>query len=168
MKIKNLLLAIFMCSSSFVFSQWTVHDPTNAVNMSKQIETSTQQVTQLEKTVEYMKKAEEKLSQVNGLVQNIDEIKEIMLLQKQSLRYANIIKNKKLPTIKDPQYIRQIVSNTTNSLQTINSSIKFINNILTNGFFKMSDAERINLIENQREKVFTQYAKLMGQAQPFH
>lgn len=137
----------------------TVYDPTASANMGKQIEASAQQLTKLEKTVEYMKKAEEKLQQVNGYVRDMEALKQVVDMQKQSLLNATKIQNK-IGKIKNATVRRRIIDDTTASIREISNSILFINKILSSGFFSMSDNERMQWIETQREKVFNNYVKI--------
>ncbi len=163
--LKIFIVALFI--SSFANAQMgipqTVYDPTASANMGKQIEASTQQLTKLEKTVDYMKKAEEKLEQVNGYVRDMEDLKKIVEMQKTSLMNATKIKEK-IGRIKNAQIRKKIIDDTTTSIREISNSIVFINKILGSGFFSMTDNERMTWIKAQRDKVFTNYLKIKNYA----
>lgn len=167
MKRFNLLLVgiLLLISSSILKAQMggVVYDPTQAANMGRQIANSSQQVAQLSKTVEYMEKAQEKINQVNGYVRNMSELKNIIELQKQSLISATKVKDK-VARIKNPKIRSLMLNDTTQALNGINESIAFVSKILSNGFFSMSDAERMQWIKAQRDKVFSNYQKIKRNA----
>lgn len=167
MKRFNLLLVgiLLLISSSIFKAQMggVVYDPTQAANMGRQIANSSQQVAQLSKTVEYMEKAQEKINQVNGYVRNMSELKNIIELQKQSLISATKVKDK-VARIKNPKIRSLMLNDTTQALNGINESIAFVSKILSNGFFSMSDAERMQWIKAQRDKVFSNYQKIKRNA----
>lgn len=135
-----------------------VYDPTAAVNMGKQIQSANSQLKQLERTVQYYEKAEKALSNVSGYVRNMEDIKEILELQQKSLSNAQKIRDN-INKYSDRRKAT-ILKNTANNLKEITSSISFINKILTNGFFKMNDIDRMSLIKEERNKVFFQYTMI--------
>ncbi|UTG66820.1 hypothetical protein J2O02_18310 (plasmid) [Elizabethkingia anophelis] len=137
----------------------TVYDPTASVNMGKQIAASTEQLTQLQKSVEYLKKAEEKVNQVNSYVRSMDELKNVIELQRKSLINATKVKEK-VARIKNPMMRKMMITNTSNALTEISSSIVMINKILSSGFFQMTDTERMEWIRKQRDRVFSNYQKI--------
>ena len=157
----TMLFSIFMNAQMGV--PQTVYDPTASANMGKQIQASASQLTQLEKTVEYMKKAEEKMQQVNGYVRDMVDLKKIVVMQKNSLENATKVQQR-IGKIKNPTIRKGIIDDTTNSLREISNSIIFINKILSSGFFSMSDTERMEWIKKQRDKVFINYLKIKSHA----
>ncbi|MDV4099077.1 hypothetical protein CMT22_17785 [Elizabethkingia anophelis] len=160
-KFKFLLIALLF--SSLYYGQFgvpqTVYDPTASVNMGKQIAASTEQLTQLQKSVEYLKKAEEKVNQVNSYVRSMDELKNVIELQKKSIINATKVKEK-VGRIKNPEIRKIMITNTSNALSEISNSIVMINKILSNGFFQMTDTERMEWIRKQRDRVFSNFQKI--------
>ncbi len=163
LKITIIALFVGVFASAQMGVPQTVYDPTASANMGKQIQASTQQLSQLEQTVEYMKKAEEKLNQVNGYVRDMEDLKKIVEMQKVSLQNATKIQQK-IGKIKNATIRKKILSDTTTSIREISNSIVFINKILSSGFFSMSDNERMTWIKTQRDKVFSNYLKIKNYA----
>ena len=112
LKITIIALFVGIFSSAQMGVPQTVYDPTASANMGKQIQASTQQLSQLEQTVEYMKKAEEKLNQVNGYVRDMEDLKKIVEMQKVSLQNATKIQQK-IGKIKNATIRKKILSDKT-------------------------------------------------------
>lgn len=136
-----------------------VYDPTNEAKMGTIISNSVEQLSKLEKTVDYMKKAEEKLSRVNGYLQKVEDVQKIIDLQRKSIKEAIRVRDKVLK-MKGSQSARQYTKTLSSALSAIKNSISNVNSILTNGYFSMSDKERIDFIRQERSRVFSNYIKV--------
>jgi hypothetical protein len=62
--------------------------------------------------------------------------------------------------IKNVENKTRIVSNVSDVLKSLNTGLTFVNKVLTNDFFKMSDKERLDLLNEERRKVLLKRAKL--------
>lgn len=139
-----LLSAIFFMQ--FVFSQMVVTDVGATAKLGQQLATSAKSLKQLQGTYDLMKKANEKIQQVNGFVQQAGHFQNIINKQKESIRAANqllkIAKERKLN-----------LSGVTQNLQMISGSIKTVQALLQNGVFNMNDSERLDRLEKEYQKV---------------
>lgn len=136
-----------------------VFDPTQASNMSTQISNTTQQINQLEKSLEYMKKAQETLNKVNGYVRDVSSITEITGMYKQAVSIASRVRTD-AQRIKNPNTRKRVLTNVSQLLTSLSNGVNFVNKILTNDFFKMTDKERLDLLNTERRKIFIKKSQL--------
>lgn len=158
-----LLKTAFLLLPIMGFSQFgvpqTVYDPAAAANMGKQIATSAEQLNQFQKSLEYLKKAEDKLNQVSGYVRNMEDLNEIKEMYAESISMTSKIRAQ-LPSIKNPNTKILVTSQLTDIVKNLNGSINFITKILSSNFFSMSDKERMELIDEERSKILINRSKL--------
>jgi hypothetical protein len=152
-KIAVLLLPVFG------YSQMVVTDPTQAANMSTQIQATTQQIVQLDKSLEYMKKASDAVTKVSGYVRDLKELEEIAELYKEAISLSKQARQKL--SKKRPATQKRIADDIINILSTLNQSITFINKIMSNNFFAMSDKERVELLREERSKILINRSALV-------
>jgi len=134
-------------------------DATNAANMSTQISNTTQQINQLEKSLEYMKKAQKTLNEVNGYVRDVSSITEITQMYKQAISIASRVRTD-AQRIKNPNTRKRVLTNVSQLLTSLSNGVSFVNKILTNDFYKMTDKERLDLLNTERRKVFIKKSQL--------
>lgn len=156
---KNLLIISLVLLSSSLFAQYgqpqITYDPTQASNMGSQISTSMKQLTEMQKTVQYMKKTQEALSKVSNYVQTINEAEQVANNYKEALNYASQVP-KNLAKYQNKESRNKINNSVVSLISSINSSLQFMQRLLTNDGFNMNDYERIKLIQEENTK-----AKLM-------
>lgn len=150
---KSLILALSLMVGSYTFAQMAVVDAGANHQMAKQIMQSAAQIKQLEKSYQLMKDAQDKYNKVNGYIQQMGQLQNIINLQKQAISNSNKILQKARAGKFD-------VSSIGTQLSQISGSIKTVQALLNNGMFKMSDSERITLLENEYNKVKSANAKL--------
>ncbi|MBD8019058.1 hypothetical protein [Kaistella pullorum] len=150
---KSLILAFSLMVGSYTFAQMAVVDAGANHQMAKQITQSAAQIKQLEKSYQLMKDAQDKYNKVNGYIQQMGQLQNIINLQKQAISNSNKILQKARAGKID-------VSSIGTQLSQISGSIKTVQALLNNGMFKMSDSERITLLENEYNKVKSANAKL--------
>lgn len=150
---KSLILALSLMVGSYTFAQMAVVDAGANHQMAKQITQSAAQIKQLEKSYQLMKDAQDKYNKVNGYIQQMGQLQNIINLQKQAISNSNKILQKARAGKFD-------VSSIGTQLSQISGSIKTVQALLNNGMFKMSDSERITLLENEYNKVKSANAKL--------
>lgn len=163
MNMKNkILLAGFFLLPIFSNAQLSgvVYDPTNATNMKTQISTSGKQLAQLQKSVEYMKKASDRLNKVSGYIRDMRDLQDISKMYKESISMVTKIRNN-ISKIKSNSRKKIILNDVQDALSTINESVGFINKILSNDFFSMSDKDRMELINEERSKIVGKHSKLI-------
>lgn len=139
-------------------------DATQAANMSTQISNTSQQISQLEKSLEYMKKAQETLNKVNGYVRDVSSITEITGMYRESISIATRVKND-AQRIKNPNTRKRVLTNVSQLLNSLSGGVTFVNKVLTNDFFKMTDKERLDLLTTERRKIFIKKSKLSAYLQ---
>lgn len=139
-----LLSAIFFMQ--FVFSQMVVTDVGATAKLAEQVTTSTKSLKQLQGTYELMQKANEKVQQVNGFVQQAGHFQNIINKQKEAIRSANQL-------LKIAKARNMNLSGVTQNLQMISGSIKTVQALLKNGVFNMNDSERLDRLEKEYQKV---------------
>ena len=143
-------------------AQQIVKDPTNDVNMGRQIQTSIEQYKTLQNQLDFVKKVAERLKKVNQYLLISGDLNSIKNLYKSCSTTANLVKQK-LQKSKNLETKKSGVKNITTFLTQANTSINFLNKILTNGLFSMSDKERIDLIREQKSVLLNVNAKLKSQ-----
>lgn len=143
------------------FSQMVVHDPVQEANMAQQITNSSQQVVQMEKSLEYMQKSAEKLNKVNSYLRNLRELKEITELYRECLSLTQQARTN-VYKMKDKQIQKMSIDKIARTISEINDGINFINQILSNDFYSMTDKDRIDLIDRERRKILMKRARLVA------
>ena len=141
------------------YSQMVVTDPTQAANMSTQIQATTQQIAQLDKSLEYMKKTSDAVTKVSGYVRDLKELKEISDLYKEAISLSKQARQKL--SKKRPATQKRIADDILSILSTLNQSITFVNKIMANNFFSMSDKERVELLREERSKILMNRSALV-------
>jgi len=150
---KKLFLTFCLMIGSWAFAQVAVVDAGANHQMAKQITQSAAQIKQLEKSYQLMKEAQDKYRQVNGYIQQMGQLQNIINLQKQAINNSNKI----LQKAKSGKFD---ISSIGAQLSQISGSIKTVQALLNNGMFNMSDSERITLLENEYNKVKSANAKI--------
>lgn len=150
---KKLILTFCLLVGSYSFAQMAVVDAGANQQIAKQITQSAAQIKQLEKSYSLLKDAQEKYQKVNGYIQQMGQLQNIINMQKQAISNSNKILEKARKGKFD-------VSGIQNQLAQISGSIKTVQALLNNGMFNMSDSERITLLENEYNKVKSANAKI--------
>lgn len=150
---KKLILTLCLLVGSYSFAQMAVVDASANQQIAKQITQSAAQIKQLEKSYSLLKDAQEKYQKVNGYIQQMGQLQNIINMQKQAINNSNKILEKARKGKFD-------VSSIKNQLAQISGSIKTVQALLNNGMFNMSDSERITLLENEYNKVKSANAKI--------
>lgn len=150
---KKLLLTLCLLVGTYSFAQMAVVDAGANQQIAKQITQSAAQISQLEKSYSLLKDAQEKYQKVNGYIQQMGQLQNIINMQKQAINNSNKILEKARKGKFDVNGIQ-------NQLAQISGSIKTVQALLNNGMFNMSDSERITLLENEYNKVKSANAKI--------
>lgn len=151
---KKTVLIIGILFSSYSFGQMAVIDATANQQMARQITQSVAQVKQLEKTYDVIKKADEKVKQVSGYVQQAGYLQNIISKQKEAINTANEI----LKLAKAQKNIS--LSGVEQNLRMISGSVKTVQALLRNGIFNMNDSERLNRLDSEYKKVTSSTANI--------
>ncbi|CAH8295979.1 hypothetical protein EV196_11321 [Mariniflexile fucanivorans] len=160
MKKQFLLLFLFVTISNY--GQMAVTDVTANETLATQLTTSTNQLAQLEKSYQVLKEAEEKYQKINSIVTSVYKIGEIIELQREAIENINIVRNNK-KSADNPN----LLENMNHILLSINQRVNTISNVLKEGFFNMSDKERIDMFKSERSAIFFQVSKTRGYANTY-
>lgn len=134
-------------------AQVIVSDPAVQSSMAQNIENTLAQIEQFENQLTYMEKAAAKVEKVNSYVRDMAELQQILVMQKQSITNSMRIKSM-ISEFRTNDYKVNVLKNVNSSLQSISSTIIMLNKILTSGFFKMTDKERMDFIQEKKHDVY--------------
>ena len=155
-KIRTLIIILtiaFLLPGRATAQGLPVYDNTNFVSLVKQLFESAKQTAEMIKTVQFLKDAKEAIEKVNNAVQQYEAVREIT---ENNEALVNMVRNDLRGILNSP-YIHpdeiDAVSNAFNSI--INGSLnnlEFMQQVLSNNFLKMTDAERLSILEAQRDE----------------
>jgi len=126
------------------------YDNTNFISLVKQLVESGKQTAQLMQTVNFLKEQKENLEQVNKVVRQLRAVREI---GRNNHRLINVMQQDVRNLLNSP-YIRPeevaTVSESFNAIiQNSLDTMDFIDEILSSGYLKMSDGERIEMLKQK-------------------
>ncbi|WP_350292684.1 conjugal transfer protein [uncultured Croceitalea sp.] len=129
-----------------------VYDNTNFVSMAKSLLESAKQTSELLKTVEFLKEQKERIEEVSNVVRQLKAVRDIIrnnerlyIMVRQDLR--NILNS---PYIR-PEEVERVSESFNSIIENSMADIEFINEILSSGHLKLTDSERMEVIQ-EREK----------------
>ncbi len=130
-----------------------VYDNTNFIALGQSIIESAKQTSELFKTVQFLKEQKERIEEVSGVISQLQAAREI-IANNQAL-YSDIQND--LRDILSSPYIHpgevERISESFNRMVEIAlEDMSFLENLLTSGYFKMSDAERMEMMEARRNR----------------
>ncbi|MBO0340190.1 MAG: conjugal transfer protein [Bacteroidota bacterium] len=124
-----------------------VYDNTNFISMTKSLLESAKQTSELLKTVEFLKEQKENIVKVNNTIKQLKAVKELaknneILFQTVQNDLRDILNS---PYIKADE-VAQISDSFEDIMDTAIDDLDFVNQILSNDFLKMTDAERTAIL----------------------
>ena len=130
-----------------------VYDNTNFASLVKQLVESAKQTAEMLKMVEHLQQAKEKLEKINNAVRQYRAVREITQNNQELLDMVN----RDLREILNSPYIepREIDAVTKSFNLIIENSLDnldFMGQVLSSDFLNMTDAERLEVLEAQREE----------------
>lgn len=130
-----------------------VYDNTNFITLGKQIIESAKHTSELIKTVQFLKEQKERIEMVSNA---IEQLKAIRQLVRNNERLYNMVRSD-LRDILDSPYIKteevERVSRSFNAIiENSLSDLEFINEILSSGYLKLTDAERMKVIREREQQ----------------
>ena len=154
MKTKLILaLMLFFFSKSAQSQGMPVYDNTSFIALGKSLIESAKQTSQLLKTVNFLKEQKERIEQVSSALKQLTAVGEII---ENNERLFSIVE-KDLREILNSPYIKageiDRISESFNSI--IESSLEdlnFMQQLLTSNYLNMTDAERLVILEAQKER----------------
>lgn len=152
-RIKTMMLIgfLFLTVHTPAVSQgMPVYDNTNFISLAKSLIESAKQTTQLLKTVEFLKTQKENIERVNNVIKQLNAVRE--LARNNQILFETVRDD--LREILNSPYIKQEeVTRISDSFNAIMENsledLDFIDKILTSDYFKMSDAERAQVLRER-------------------
>ena len=152
---KNLITILAITILSWSYGQMAVVDAGVNASLSSQLATSSNQLLQLEKSYKVLQEASDKIDKVSSMVKSVNDIGEIVTLQKEAISNITFIMSK----TKKENGSTAITKNLSKTLATITGQLNSINKTLSSGFFSMTDKDRIDYFENSRSIILLNVAK---------
>lgn len=130
-----------------------VYDNTNFISLAKQLIESAKQTAELLKMVEQLNAVREKIEKVNNAVRQYQAVRDITRSNEQLLEMVR----DDLREVLNSPYIHgdevEIISNAFNGIMEHSlDQLDFMGQVLSNDFLNMTDAERLDILEAQREE----------------
>ena len=130
-----------------------VYDNTNFITLGKSLIEGAKQTAELLKTVQFLKEAKEKIEQVNNAVQQYKAVREIT---QNNQRLFDMVRNDLREILNSPYIHPDEIDKISDSFNLIieNSldNLDFMGQVLSSNFLNMTDAERLAILEEQREE----------------
>lgn len=129
-----------------------VYDNTNFITLGKQLVESAKQTAELLKMVEELHAVREKIEKVNNAVKQYRAVRDITVNNE---RLFEMVRDD-IREVLDSPYIHgdevETISNAFNGIMEHSlDQLDFMGQVLSNGFLNMTDAERLEILEAQRE-----------------
>ncbi len=150
--IVSVVLLISMCANSSA-QGLPVYDNSNFISLVKQLFESAKQTAEMIKTVQFLQDAKEAIEKVNNAVQQYEAVKEI---NANNEALVTMVRNDLREILNSP-YIHpheiDAISNAFNSIiDGALNNLEFMQQVLSNDFLKMTDAERLAILESHRDE----------------
>lgn len=145
-----MLALMFLLGAKAGAQGMPVYDNTNFISLAKSLIESAKQTSQLLKTVDFLKKQKENIERVNDVIRQIDAVRKLtrnnqILLKTVRDDLREILNS---PYIKQEEVNR--ISESFNLLiEDSLEDLEFIEKVLTSDYFKMTDAERAQVLRER-------------------
>lgn len=162
---KMQLTLLFLLLSIYGSAQvMVVNDLSANQTLTTQLATSTEQLTQLQKNYQLLKDAESKYKKINSIVMSVANIDKIIKLQSEAISDINLIMRHTNYTGKNKAHLSEFLNRL---LVNMSEKVETASNVISEGFFDMTDKERIDMFEKLRQDVFAHAAVTRGKALPY-
>ncbi|WP_235841595.1 conjugal transfer protein [Confluentibacter sediminis] len=151
---KTILILIMAIFLSFKISAqgMPVYDNTNFISLAKSLIESAKQTSQLLKTVEFLKTQKDNIEKVNNVIRQLKAVRE---LAQNNQKLFDVVRNDLRDILNSPYIKPEEVTRISDSFNSIIESsledLDFIEQILSNDFLKMNDAERAAVLTKKEE-----------------
>lgn len=152
---KTLIIALFLLipKGHSVAQGMPVYDNTNFISLGKQLIESAKQTTELLRMVDELNAVREKIEKVNNAVRQYQAVRDIT---RDNEQLFEMVRDDLRELLNSP-YIHgdevEIISNAFNDIiEHSLDQLNFMNQVLSSDFLNMTDAERLEILEAQREK----------------
>lgn len=128
-----------------------VYDNTNFISMAKSLVESAKQTSELLKTVQFLKEQKENIVKVNNAIKQLKALQELTRNNERLFRTVQ----QDLRDILNSPYIKageveQVSRSFEQIMDTAIDDLDFVNQILSNDFLKMTDAERTAILMEKK------------------
>ncbi|PKA99607.1 hypothetical protein B0O79_3321 [Flavobacteriaceae bacterium MAR_2009_75] len=153
--IKTIIISVFLVIASTGQTKAQgipVYDNTNFLSLIKQLFESAKQTSEMIKTVRFLKQAKETIEKVNSAVAQYEAVKEI---NENNEALVNMVRNDLRGILNSPYIHPDEIDAVSNAFNTIIDgslrNLEFMNQVLSNDFLKLNDAERLEILETHRD-----------------
>jgi len=153
--IKTIIISVFLAIASTGQTKAQgipVYDNTNFLSLIKQLFESAKQTSEMIKTVKFLKQAKETIEKVNSAVAQYEAVKEI---NENNEALVIMVRNDLRGILNSPYIHPDDIEAVSNAFNTIIDgslrNLEFMNQVLSNDFLKLNDAERLEILEAHRD-----------------
>jgi len=153
--IKTIIISVFLAIASTGQTKAQgipVYDNTNFLSLIKQLFESAKQTSEMIKTVKFLKQAKETIEKVNSAVAQYEAVKEI---NENNEALVIMVRNDLRGILNSPYIHPDEIDAVSNAFKTIIDgslrNLEFMNQVLSNDFLKLNDAERLEILEAHRD-----------------
>ncbi|MFC4218955.1 conjugal transfer protein [Flagellimonas marina] len=130
-----------------------VYDNTNFISMTKSLVESAKQTSELLKTVQFLKEQKDNIVKVNNAIRQLKALRE--LTKNNEILFRTVQQD--LRDILNSPYIKageveQVSRTFEQIMDTAIDDLDFVNQILSNDFLKMTDAERTSILLEKKKR----------------
>ena len=154
MKTKIILVMMVLFMAQTVRSQGIlVYDNTSFLALGKSLIESAKQTSQLLKTVNFLKEQKERIEQVSNALKQLQAVQEIV---ENNQRLFQTVQNDLREILNSPfikvEEIDRISESFNSIIESSLEDLNFMQQLLTNNYLSMTDAERLVILEAQKER----------------
>ncbi len=130
-----------------------VYDNTNFISLAKSLIESAKQTSQLLKTVEFLNEQKQRLEQVSNVVKQVRAVQEII---NNNQELVKVVQNDLREILNSPfikvEEIDRITESFNSIIEIAMQDMDFMQQLLTSNLLNMTDAERLAILEAQKER----------------
>ena len=130
-----------------------VYDNTNFISLAKSLIESAKQTSQLLKTVEFLNEQKQRLEQVSNVIKQVKAVQEII---NNNQELVSVVQNDLKEILNSPfikaEEIERITASFYSIIDLAMQDMNFMQQLLTNNLLNMTDAERLAILEAQKER----------------
>ena len=154
MKTKIILFMMLAVLGHGVHSQgMPVYDNTNFISLAKSLLESAKQTSQLLKTVQFLNEQKQRLEQVSNVVKQVRAVQEIVENNQELIHVVQRDLREILnsPFIR-PEEVDRVNESFSSIIELALEDMNFMQQLLTSNLLNMTDAERLVILEEQKER----------------
>lgn len=130
-----------------------VYDNTNFISLAKSLIESAKQTSQLLKTVEFLNEQKKRLEQVSNVIKQVKAVQEII---NNNQELVSVVQNDLKEILNSPfikaEEIERITASFYSIIDLAMQDMNFMQQLLTSNLLNMTDAERLAILEAQKER----------------